>query len=535
MKLAFPRRGYRLVLSSVFALMALPSCGSSSSTDGMGATPGGSQYDALAGEKIASGAVPKPEDITVEGKLASHDLPLESPVCEKPLCISSAYAVAPTLDADQSAVFVQIGFSSGIDEETFSRAPLNLSVVVDRSGSMAGKKIEAVRIALRHLLDQLSERDRLSIVLFDDQVDVLLPSTPLTDKAEVAGLISDISERGSTNLSAGLGEGFAQIEAFSGEPGYQSRVFVLTDAQANTGTTDTNAFVEQASGAAEQGVGLTVFGVGADLNQDLVLAISKLRGGSYYYLADYATISRVFDQDFDFLVTPLAYDLQFRLTPSSGFRVRSVYGFPSWTTQSATVDIDVATVFLSRGHGAVVARLEPDGEWPTGEAPLAGLSLTYQPADTENTGSTQETEAFETVYGGRDPLDDESLFYSQPDIRRTVAYLSSALGQRQACARYWDGDASEAVSLLNRTEALLLEEAATLDDAELEEEAALVAQLRSNMQGGYSVENQEDYEAQGYPACSLYGPNRSTSDAFGTLLSAAVLGAVLRGVQRRRR
>ena len=135
---------------------------------------------------------------------------------------------------------------------------------------------------------------------------------------------------------------------------------VFTDAMTNTGETDTETFIGLASDNAQKGVGLTVFGVGIDLNQDLVLAISKLRGGNYFYLQDAAKISTVFDVDFDYLVTPLAYDLRSRLEPkATGFRIAQVYGYSSWQAGSTAVEINVATVFLSRNHGAIVARLEP--------------------------------------------------------------------------------------------------------------------------------------------------------------------------------
>ena len=164
--------------------MAAVGCGSSSSGD-MGATPGGAQDNDLANTQIEQGGVPKPEAITVEGMLNAHDLPLDAALCEKDLCINAALGVAPALDTRKSAMFLQMGFESGIDPATFHRTPLNLGVVVDRSGSMAGTKLVAVRTALSHLLDQLNEADRLALVLFDHTVSVLLPSTPVSDRESI--------------------------------------------------------------------------------------------------------------------------------------------------------------------------------------------------------------------------------------------------------------------------------------------------------------------------------------------------------------
>ncbi len=511
----------------VWQVSWLVGCGAGSD---LGATPGGSQDEALAKEKIARGQVPLPEDVTVEGVLASHDLPLDAPVCESPLCVNSAYAVAPTLDDRRSAVFVQIGFDSGVDAESFKRLPLNLSVVIDRSGSMAGDKMTSTKTALTRLVDQLTEADRLSLVLFDDRVDVLLPSTHVTDKPNIRRLISSIEERGSTNLSAGLSRGFELVDQFAGEAGVSDRVVVLTDAIANTGSADVQSFIALANDAAKRGIGLTVFGVGMDLNQQLVVAISKLRGGNYAFLADRERIASVFDDDFEYLVTPLAYDLRFQLTPAPGLRVHAVYGFPSWPTASSSVQIDVATVFLSRGHGALVARLEPIEGWPEGDAPLADLSLSYDPAD----GSESRAQVFTSVYDGAEPLSDDSHFYSQVGVRRTVAYVNAALAEKQACTLYWNFSTSEAIGLLDRAEGLLNSEAVTVEDEGLFDEANVIAELRSNMQGSRIVADAEYPDRGGWltPSCSVVVPRSSHGSAW---LALAVFSASASAVRRRRR
>jgi Ca-activated chloride channel family protein len=463
-------------MSILLSLTYLLGC-SASDAASTGATPGGAQDEALANEKIEEGIVPNAEDITVEGELASQDLPLEGTECKKTLCISSAYAIAPTLGSTQSAVFVQMGFNSGIDENTFERNPLNLSVVVDRSGSMAGEKIAAVKTALSRLVNQLNESDRLSIVLFDDRVEVLQPSTLVAEKTDILAKISRIYERGSTNLSDGLKEGFSQVEKYSAIHGVSDRVIVFTDARANAGSTDTASFISQAKAAAEKEVGLTVFGVGIDLNQELVLAISNLRGGNYAYLSDADRVSTVFDKDFGYLVTPLAYDLKFILKPAEGFSVKTVYGFPSWDTANSDVEIDVATLFLSRGHGAIVARLEPTGAWPHGSTPLSSLNLEYVPTG----GIELENEVVETLYDQEKPLSNTTLFYSQNGVRRTVAYVNAALGMKEGCARYWDGRHEEAITLLDDTHALLVDEASAAEDSNLTVEAERVLRLRENM------------------------------------------------------
>ncbi len=507
--------------------MSVAGCGSSSA--GMGATPGGAQDNDLANTQIEQGGVPKPEAVTVEGMLNSHDLPLDGVACEKELCINAAVGVAPALDTHRSAVFLQMGFDSGIDAATFHRLPLNLGVVVDRSGSMAGTKLTAVRTALSHLLDQLSEADRLAIVLFDQNVSVLLESTPVSDRESIRALLPQIVEGGATDMGAGLSAGFEQVGKNAGQAGVSDRVMVLTDAETNTGDTSTSTFVSLAQTNAARGIGLTVFGVGIDLNQDLVLAITKLRGGNYIFLQDSDKISTVFDTDFDYLVTPLAYDLKFTLVPAAAFRVARVYGYPAWQVGSATAEIDVATVFLSRNHGALVARLEPSAGWPTGQPPIGELGLTYTPA----AGGETVTEAFSSSYAGTTALGDNTIYYSQTPVRRTVAFVNAALGEHDACSLYWNNNVSGAMSLLDETGRMLQTESSALDDLELSEEAANVAKLRQNMQSrapSGSTDTAEYGDDGMFPSCAVTRLGHARS--IGWLLGA--LGLIAIGARRRR-
>lgn len=490
----------------------------------LGATPGGAQDNGLAEDEIASGNVPQPEDITVEGMLATRDFPLAERSCSDPLCIGAAYAIAPTLDRTHAAAFVQIGFASGFDAATFERSPLNLAVVVDRSGSMEGEKIAAVRTALSRLIDQLGPADRLAIVLFDDQVDVLWPSSPVTNREAVREVLPMVVARGSTDLATGLAAGYAEVAAHTADFAGLDRVMVLTDAIANTGTTEISDFVSLAQDEAEQDVGLTVFGVGTDLNQDLVLAISALRGGNYFYLSDAETIATVFDVDFDYLVTPLAYDLHFSLVAAAGFRISDVYGHSS-SPDGQAMTIDVATVFLSRGHGAVVARLEPIEGWPAGKAPLASLSLTYQPA----APGAVVTETSQPSYDGEVPLSDELTYFPDPNIRRTVAFVNAALGESTACAAYHNGNVEGAVALLDATEALLRAEATTLGDDELTAEADLVVALRANMTHPTVDRTYDDYDEYDDDdggilpmACSTPAPYSHAPPALVPVLAALV-------------
>ena len=498
----------------------------------MGATPGGAQDNGLAQTQVNNGQVPKPEAFTVEGLLNQYDLPLESASCAHDLCIDAAYGVAPVLVENRSAVFVQIGFSSGIDAATFHRLPLNLSVVVDRSGSMSeASKLDSVKQALYKLIDQLDEGDRLSIVLFDDRVDVLVEPSLVTDRTKLKNAVAGIYARNSTNMAAGLRQGSAFVQANAGQVGVSDQVMVFTDALTNTGDTDQSTFIQIAASNAAQKIGITLFGVGTDLNQELVLAITGMRGGNYFFLQNAAKIATVFDTDFDYLVTPLAYDLNFQLLPATGFVITAVYGFPAWRTGSTTVAFTIPSVFLSRNHGAIMVRLDPSNRvWPAGQSPLAELGLTYTPAD----GSAQVSQSLEAAYSGTAPLADDTIFYSQRAVRKSMALVNTALAESQACQIYWNGKGTRdsALALLDQTQTMLRSEAATLEATDLTTEANNVARLESNMRYSNAGTGGSYTSEQTPMACSFVaGASGSRSAMSGLLMIGFV--AVLRRLRRR--
>jgi Ca-activated chloride channel homolog len=468
-----------------------------------GATMGGQQDNGLGQQQINQGQVPQSSSITVEGLLNQYDLPLDGVPCQKVLCIDAGYGIVPVLADQYGSVFVQIGFSSGIDEATFKRTPLNLSVVVDRSGSMDGSKMTSVKTALSRLIDQLGEGDRLSIVLFDDLVDVLVQPTMVGDKTALKNAVAKIAARGSTNMAAGLRKGSELVKLNAGQAGVSDRVMVFTDAQTNTGDTDQETFIQIATTDAAQNIGITLFGVGTDLNQSLAVAISNVRGGNYFFLQDATKIATVFDQDFDFLVTPLAYDLHMSLQPATGFTITAVYGVPSWRSGATTVDMVIPTIFLSHNHGAVVVRLDPTGrKWPLGQSPLAELSLNY----TSSSDGVKVTDSLEASYSSTEPLTDSSIFYSQRAVRKSVALVNEAIAEIRATQMYYSGNVSGAITLLEQAHTMLLTEEAAIEDADLTTEASNVQKLESNMQ---------KYTPSGYGTGGSYGGTSYNNNAQG--------------------
>jgi len=331
----------------------------------MGATPGGAQDITFFRSRALAGEVPHPNVITPEGLFSEHDLPLRAgPPCARLFCAAAEAVPMDMLVQPEVRVLAQLGFSSGLDPATFRRAPLHLVAVVDKSGSMQGPPLELVKKSLTHALDQLGPDDRLSIVLYGDRAHVYLKPTSVRDRRGLAAQIERIESAGSTAMEEGLRVGFdlARDEArrFSGT----SRVMLFTDERPNVGRTDAASFMGMARAASKAGVGMTTIGVGVHFGAELAAEISSVRGGNLFFFSDDERMQKVFRDDFETMVTELAYELQLTVAPAKGLKIAGVYGIPGkalrWRPDGA-IELTVETIFLSRKKGAIYLAFAADG------------------------------------------------------------------------------------------------------------------------------------------------------------------------------
>ncbi|WP_375771248.1 VWA domain-containing protein [Archangium gephyra] len=464
-------------LAALWAAFTLVGCGVSGAPGGgYGATPGGAQDIALARTKIDHGQIPEPEDFVAEGLYSEHDLPLDGPACEQVLCLRTATGIAPALDTGRQEVFVQVGFSSNVDPATFHRKPLDVALVIDHSGSMSGEPMEAVKAAARTLVDKLDGNDTFSLVIFDHTTETLVTQGQVKDRAALKRAIDTIHEAGSTCIECGLRDGFKQLAKVQADASRARRLFLFTDAMPNVGATGEGEFMDLLRSHAQQGRDTTVFGVNIAFGQALVTKISSVRGANYFYLSDAERTRKVFDEDFDFLVTPIAYDLKMALAPAEGYRVEAVYGLPGVEPGASEAVMDVATVFLSRRRGAVLARLSGPGQTQPNQQ-LVSSSFSFSPAE----GAAPAAVTLSASYEGGEPLESTATWYSQRSVRKTVALTNFILGARMACTHWMKGEREQALEVANRTEALLKAEAEALDDAPLRAEAELAGKLAALM------------------------------------------------------
>ncbi|MFL0770766.1 MAG: VWA domain-containing protein, partial [Prochlorococcus sp.] len=145
------------------------------------------------------------------------------------------------------------------DVQSKQRPPLNLALVIDRSGSMSGAKLSNARKAACFLAGELTARDRLAIVSFDDEIRVVVPSQPVRDPQPFIAAINTITSGGCTALFDGWLAGAMQVAEHL-NPAALNRVLLLSDGQANDGLTDQDEIAEKVAGLGQRGVSTSAFG-----------------------------------------------------------------------------------------------------------------------------------------------------------------------------------------------------------------------------------------------------------------------------------
>jgi Ca-activated chloride channel family protein len=210
-------------------------------------------------------------------------------------------------------------------QKTTQRLPLNLSLIVDRSGSMGGNKLEYVKEAAIHVIRLLSVEDRVSVITYDDEVKVVAASQALTQNArqDLIAKIRAIRTGGTTNLSDGWFTGCNQIANFMNSD-YLNRALLLTDGLANQGVTDQEELVMHAKQFRKRGITTTTFGVGSDFNQFLLESIADNGGGHFYFIEHPQQIPNYFKGELGEMLTTAVREMTLDIDLSAGVKVTAL-------------------------------------------------------------------------------------------------------------------------------------------------------------------------------------------------------------------
>jgi Ca-activated chloride channel family protein len=298
-------------------------------------------------------------------------------------------------------IVVKIDLSTVAERGNSRRPPLNLAVVLDKSGSMTGAKLEKTKQAAMLLVDRLAPQDFISLVVFSDNAHVLVPAQRVDDKRALKRAIQGIEAGGSTALHAGVTLGADQVEEYLSSRRI-NRVILLSDGLANIGPSSPRQLRRLGSDLAEKGISVTTIGVGDDYNEDLMAGLAEASDANYYYVKDTEKLPEIFAKELGDMISVACRDVRIEITCPDGIKPLGFIGRPeTFSGQRATVSLNQFTGGQSR---YLLLRCQVDGETPE----VARVKVTY--ADEYDNGSSHSTGGTVRIdYSGDRRVSDKSI------------------------------------------------------------------------------------------------------------------------------
>jgi Ca-activated chloride channel family protein len=345
-------------------------------------------------------------------------------------------------------VVVQIdldGRRTDVDTDKRHRAPMNLAVVLDRSGSMQGAKIEKARQAACVAIDQLASDDIFSLIIFDDETEVVVPPERVGDERHREAMkerIDHIRARGSTAIYAGVNLGAAQLRKnFDKER--VNRVILLSDGIANVGPSRTADLAALGRDLRRDGIAVSTVGLGDDYNEDLMTALAEASNANYYYVRDAEKLPGIFAEELGATRSIVARGVIIRIIVPDGVRIREIMGRPEIDCSGRTVDIQLPEYFGGEKR-RFLARCVVDKATPEA-LDVAAVELKY-----ESRGGAKETLQPQNARVSFTDEEKKSQDSLRPEVAQGVAILGNCLAKERAVKLADEGRAKDAADLLRR-------------------------------------------------------------------------------------
>lgn len=367
-----------------------------------------------------TGLIPSSREVAVDEFINYHRHQIGRPKAGEAVLMDVRWGNDRASGTGDEAV-LQVGFSTALENDRQQLPPVNLSLVIDKSGSMADSdKLVRVKEALLTLVSQLRETDVISIVVFDSEAQVLLPARTLGDREAVKSLVRQIEPGSSTNLHAGLMLGYQEaLKNYRRDA--TNRVILLTDGIANQGVTDPEKIAQDSLGFNDRGIDLSTIGVGLDLNKDLLRELAKSGRGLFHFVADAQDINKVFLKEFQSLVSPVASDPNVEIEYGPGLELEQLYGYePQRRDGGVSLKLD------NMNHGltqVILLRFKTARKTPDGARLPVRVRFTYY--DLEQRKQVVKTQ--ESFLNVKDGPPDEMLKDSEVSKNFTIALLAQAI------------------------------------------------------------------------------------------------------------
>jgi len=347
----------------------------------------------------------------------------------------------PVVEAGKTQTILIKVDVKGKDLPVADRPPVNLSIVIDKSGSMSGDRIEYARKGAIEALRRLGKDDIFSVVTYDSNVHTLIPAQKLTNLDQAEQLINRIQASDMTNIYGGLEAGFAELEK-NFDKNYLNRMILLSDGLANVGKNQPQDFAELGRTFSGKGVVVSTVGLGSTYNEKLMSDLAQSGEGNNYYVQDPETLPKLFEAEIGHLVSTVARGVTIKIELPANIQIEGVRG-REFRQKGNHLEIDFHDLVAGQNKFTLLELTIPEGSDGAILETLKAHAVYHRASDNqleEASGTTSIRYTASTT---------EAENATQHDVRDAWAELRKAEIQEEVLALVANNRRDEAIKVLN--------------------------------------------------------------------------------------
>ena len=361
--------------------------------------------------------------------------------------LAAAAVLAPTIAAAATAAAPEIEIKAELDRSALQagenqraylrivigaarrpearRAPMNVALVIDRSGSMASQgRMENARRAAQMAVDRLGRDDILSVVSYDDRVEVEVPATKVTDAYRIKDKIGRLTPRGSTAIHAGLLAGAEEVRKFKSKDRV-NRIILLSDGLANVGPSKPSDFVSLGRELASEGLTVSTIGLGTGFNEDLMAGLARSADGGHVFVQESADLANFLAKEFDDALGIVGQQVEIIITLKDGVKPMRSLGRDAEIKDNRII-YRVGALF-GGAEQVLLSELNVGSHSPASARDIASIEVAY--VDTASGGQRSVSASAKASFEADRQASERSI---NPEVMKDVVTLQSRAARQEA-------------------------------------------------------------------------------------------------------
>ncbi|MDB4941322.1 MAG: hypothetical protein JWP97_856 [Labilithrix sp.] len=323
----------------------------------------------------------------------------------------------------ETFLFAQVAAADG--QGAGASAPLNLALVIDRSGSMKGDRIANAINAAVTAIERLRDGDSVTVVAFDAAAQVVVAPTRVSagSRPAIESAIRAIRLGGDTCISCGMQEAMRELAQTSLGGDHVNRMILLSDGATNSGIRDMPGLRAMASRMGGKGVTISTIGVDVDFDEKVMAALASEGNGRHYFVANASGLPAVFSQEFDDVLASVAKEAELAIDLAPGVEVAEVFD-RSFRREGNKLIVPFGT-FSAKQEKTVLVKLRVPAD-REGTQAVADVKLAYRDLARKSDGSCGGALAVAVRGDGSEQRELDPFVAARVERSRTAATLTEA-------------------------------------------------------------------------------------------------------------